>query len=45
MSVGAGVWLPFAELDVSYGWQEFGEELGDHPVDALSVKFVLGYDK
>lgn len=45
MSVGAGIWLPFAELDVAYGWQEFGEELGDHPVDSLAVKFVLGYDK
>ena len=45
MSVGAGIWLPFAELDASYGWQEFGEELGDHPVDSFTVKFSLGYDK
>lgn len=45
LSVGAGVWLPFAELDASYGWQEFGEELGDHPVDSFTVKFSLGYDK
>ena len=45
LSVGAGVWLPFAELDASYGWQEFGEELGDHPVDSFTVKFSIGYDK
>ena len=45
MSVGAGIWLPFAQIDASYGWQEFGVELGDKPVDALTVKFTLGYDK
>lgn len=45
LSLGAGIWLPFAELDASYGWQEFGEELGDHPVDSFTVKFSLGYDK
>ena len=45
MSVGAGIWLPFAQIDASYGWQEFGVELGDKPVDALTVKVTLGYDK
>ncbi len=45
MSLGAGIWLPFAQVDVSYGWQEFGEELGDKPVDSVTVKFNLGYDK
>ena len=45
MSVGAGIWLPFAQIDASYGWQEFGVELGDKPVDSLTVKFTLGYDK
>ncbi len=45
MSVGAGIWLPFAQVDASYGWQEFGEELGDKPVDAVTIKFNLGYDK
>lgn len=45
MSVGAGIWLPFAQIDAAYGWQEFGVELGDKPVDALTVKVTLGYDK
>ena len=45
MSVGAGIWLPFAQVDASYGWQEFGVELGDKPVDSLTVKVTLGYDK
>ena len=45
VSVGTGIWLMFAQLDVSYGWQEFGAELGDKPVDALTVRFILGYDK
>ena len=45
MSVGAGLNLFFARLDVAYGWQEFGVEIGDKPVDSLTVKFSLGYDK
>ncbi|MBR2282048.1 MAG: hypothetical protein IJ863_05440, partial [Spirochaetales bacterium] len=45
LSVGAGIWLPFAQVDASYGWQEFGQELGDKPVDAVTIKFNLGYDK
>ena len=45
VSVGTGIWLMFAQLDLSYGWQEFGVELGDKPVDALTVRFILGYDK
>lgn len=45
LSIGTGIWLKFAQLDVSYGWQEFGAELGDKPVDALTVRFILGYDK
>lgn len=45
MSVGAGIWLPFAQVDASYGWQEFGMELGDKPVDSVTIKFNLGYDK
>ncbi len=44
MSVGAGIWLPFAQVDVAYGWQEFGDQLGDKPVDCVTVKFNLGYD-
>ena len=45
VSVGTGIWLKFAQIDVSYGWQEFGKELGDKPVDALTVRLILGYDK
>lgn len=45
VSVGTGIWLMFAQLDVSYGWQEFGAELGDKPVDALTIRIILGYDK
>ncbi|MBO4393991.1 MAG: hypothetical protein J5800_06575 [Spirochaetales bacterium] len=45
MSVGAAVNLFLARIDVSYGWQEFGVEIGDKPVDSLTVKVVLGYDK
>ena len=45
MSVGASVNLFIARVDVAYGWQEFGAELGDKPVDSFTVKFTLGYDK
>lgn len=45
ISLGAGFWLPFMEIDVAYGRQEFGDEIGDKPVDALTIKFSLGYDK
>ena len=45
MSVGAGIWTPVLSIDASYGWQEFGEELGDKPVDSFTIKVTLGYDK
>ena len=45
LSVGAGVWLPFAQIDATYGWQEFGVEIGDKKVDSLTVRVSLGYDK
>lgn len=45
MSLGAAIWLPFMEIDCSYGWQELGLELGDKPVDSFTVKFSIGYDK
>ena len=45
MSVGAGLNLFAARIDLAYGWQEFGAELGDKPVDSFSVKFTLGYDR
>ena len=45
MSVGAAVNLLLARIDLSYGWQEYGVELGDKPVDSFTVKVILGYDK
>ena len=45
LSLGAGIWLPFMQIDASYGWQEFGNQIGDKPVDSLTIKFSLGYDK
>lgn len=45
MSVGAAVNLLLARIDLSYGWQEFGAEIGDKPVDSFTVKVILGYDK
>ncbi|MBO4393436.1 MAG: hypothetical protein J5800_03745 [Spirochaetales bacterium] len=45
LSLGAGLWLPFMQVEASYGWQEFGNQIGDKPVDSLTIKFSLGYDK
>ncbi len=45
LSLGAGLWLPFMQVDASYGWQEFGNQIGDKPVDSLTIRFSLGYDK
>lgn len=45
MSLGAGILLPGLNLEASYGWQEFGEVLGDKPVDSFTVRINLGYDK
>ena len=45
LSVGAGLNLVFMQIDLAYGWQEMGNQLGDKPVDSLTIKFSLGYDK
>ena len=45
LSFGTGIWLPFAQIDATYGWQEFGAEIGDKPVDSLTIRISLGYDK
>ena len=45
LSVGAGLLLPFMQVEAAYGWQEFGNQIGDKPVDSLTIKFSLGYDK
>ncbi len=45
ISLGTSLWLPFMEVSAAYGWQEFGEEIGDKPVDSLTISFNIGYDK
>lgn len=45
MSVGAGFGILGIRIDATYGWQEFGEELGDKPVDSFTIRFNLGCDK
>lgn len=44
ISVGAGLDLFVIHMDVSYYWREFGVEIGDKPIDALTVRFNLGVD-
>ncbi len=44
-SVGAGFALLGVRVEATYGWQEFGAEIGDKPVDSLTIRFNLGYDK
>lgn len=45
LAFGAGVDFFIGRLDIAYTWQEFGSQLGDKPVDSLSIRFNLGYDK
>jgi len=45
MSVGAGFGILGIRIDATYGWQEFGEEIGDKPVDSFTIRFNLGCDK
>jgi hypothetical protein len=44
-SVGVGLDLFAIKLDASYYWREFGNEIGDKPVDALTVRVNLGFDR
>ena len=44
-TVGVGFGFIGMRVDATYGWQEFGTEIGDKPVDSLTIKFNLGYDK
>jgi hypothetical protein len=44
MSLGAGFDLLLFHIDASYYWREYGQNIGDRPVDALSVRFNLGVD-
>ena len=43
-SFGLGVDFMLFRLDAIYAIEEYGETLGDKPVDQLAIKFTLGYD-
>jgi len=43
-SVGVGLDLLVAHVDLSYYVREFGAEIGDKRVDALTIRFNLGVD-
>ncbi|AEC01509.1 hypothetical protein [Parasphaerochaeta coccoides] len=45
MSVGAGIDLFVARIDATYYWREFGQKIGDKPLDALSVRVNLGFSR
>ncbi len=44
ISIGAGFDLLILHVDAAYYWREAGLNIGDRPVDALSVRFNLGID-
>jgi len=43
-SVGVGVDLLLVHVDASYYWREYGVEIGDKPIDALTVRVNIGLD-
>lgn len=45
VSVGAGINLLIMQVDASYGWREMGPQIGDKPVDALTIRLNIGYDR
>lgn len=45
MSVGAGLDLYVLRIDAAYYWREFGQSIGEKPVDALSIRVNLGFDR
>lgn len=44
MSVGAGFDILILHVDAAYYWRETGINIGDAPIDALSIRFNLGID-
>lgn len=44
-TLGAGIGIIGLRIDATYGWQEFGTEIGDKPVDSFTIRFNIGYDK
>lgn len=45
MSVGVGLDLFAIHLDAAYYWREVGVDIGDKAMDALSIRFNLGFDR
>jgi hypothetical protein len=45
ITVGAGLDLFIIRLDAAYYRQEFGVQLGDKPVDALTIRANIGFDR
>ena len=45
ISIGAGLDLWALRIEAAYYRQEFGVQLGDKPVDALTVRANIGYDR
>ena len=41
LSLGVGLDLFVIHIDASYYWREYGAEIGDKPIDALTVRFNL----
>ena len=44
LSAGVGADLLIFHVDASYYWREYGLNIGDRPIDALSVRVSLGLD-
>ena len=45
MSVGMGLDLFVIRLDAAYYWREYGNNIGDNPKDAFTLRFNIGYDR
>jgi hypothetical protein len=45
MSLGVGLDLFAIRLDAAYYWRELGVAIGDKPVDALTVRVNIGFDR
>lgn len=43
-SFGIGIDLILVHIDASYYWKDFGDALGDKPVDAFTLRVNLGVD-
>jgi hypothetical protein len=45
ITIGAGVDLFVIRLEAAYYRQEFGVQLDDKPVDALTIRANIGFDR